>query len=207
MDLKPFEEELGATPISQLMSQPPESAPPQQPMGGGGGGVGMMDGADPRGPVPPPLDPQGPPPMSMGHDDPSSQLQFTPQQIEQLQQLPPQQPQGMQGGHYNHYDQAPKAEEIPRPYFPEPMDTSKNKKGWFNKMFSKLPGGNNCKPSNKMGEFILVVCIFILLNSKFIYRELAKLPGMGNIDPSLLALVVNSVIAGLIFVIVKSCLL
>ena len=196
MDLKPFEEELGATPISQLMSNPPppppQEAPPQPPMGG-----------DPRGP-PPPMPQMDQ--LAMGHQEaPPHQLSH--EQMEHLQQLPPHQASGMPSGQYNHYDQAPKVDEIPRPHYPEPPPTKK-KGGFLGGMFSKMgiSTDSNCK-NNKVGEFILVVCIFILLNSKFVYRELSKLPGMGNIDPSLLALIVNSILAGIVFIIVKSFLL
>ena len=46
---------------------------------------------------------------------------------------------------------------------------------------------------------ILVSLIFVLLNSKMIWKQLIKLPMMGTVDPSILALIVNAILAGIIF--------
>ena len=45
----------------------------------------------------------------------------------------------------------------------------------------------------------LVSLIFVLLNSKMIWKQLIKLPMMGTVDPSILALIVNAILAGIIF--------
>jgi hypothetical protein len=78
---------------------------------------------------------------------------------------------------------------------------------------------NNSVPDNiKTGRFgksfnfsnkntknaILVVLIFILLNSRMIWRAISRLPMMGSIEPSILALVVNSIIAGIVFYILST---
>lgn len=46
---------------------------------------------------------------------------------------------------------------------------------------------------------ILVVLIFILLNSKIVWTQIARLPFMGSVEPSLVALIVNSILAGVVF--------
>ena len=51
---------------------------------------------------------------------------------------------------------------------------------------------------------ILVIVIFILLNSKMIWSQIQKFPMMGSMDPSMLALLVNSVIAGMSFYVISS---
>lgn len=51
---------------------------------------------------------------------------------------------------------------------------------------------------------IIVIVIFILLNSKIIWRTISRLPMMGSVEPSILALVVNSILAGIVFYILSS---
>jgi hypothetical protein len=46
---------------------------------------------------------------------------------------------------------------------------------------------------------VLVVLIFIILNSKIVWRQIQRLPFMGNMDPSIVALIVNSILAGVVF--------
>ena len=46
---------------------------------------------------------------------------------------------------------------------------------------------------------IIVFVLFILLNSRIIWRALSRMPMMGTVEPSILALVVNSLIAGIVF--------
>jgi hypothetical protein len=181
-DLKPFEEEIGATPIQQLIDSAPQLSqqqPPPQSM--------MMEG----------------PPQQMQHQPSQQQMMMEghPQQMmmEGPPQLSHQQPPPMQQGHYNPYDQSPQPQEIPQPHFPEPK---KKKVSWK----SKMDVFTNCK-SSSFKELILIVCIFVLLNSKIVYRELSKLPMMGTMDPSLLALLLNSVLAGIVFIIIKSVLI
>ena len=49
---------------------------------------------------------------------------------------------------------------------------------------------------------ILVCLLFILLNSKMVWRQIIKLPLMGSVEPSIIALLVNSILSGLIFYII-----
>jgi hypothetical protein len=51
---------------------------------------------------------------------------------------------------------------------------------------------------------VIVIVIFILLNSKMIWRALSKMPMMGTLEPSILALIVNSILAGIVFYIISS---
>ena len=51
---------------------------------------------------------------------------------------------------------------------------------------------------------LIVVVIFILLNSKMIWRALSKVPMMGTVEPSILALLVNSLLAGIVFYIIST---
>jgi len=58
--------------------------------------------------------------------------------------------------------------------------------------------------NKNMKNSLLVVVIFIVLNSKMIWRIISKMPMMGTVEPSILALIVNSIIAGLAFYLLSS---
>ena len=51
---------------------------------------------------------------------------------------------------------------------------------------------------------LIVVVIFILLNSRMIWKVISKMPMMGSVEPSILALIVNSIIAGIVFYIIST---
>ena len=53
----------------------------------------------------------------------------------------------------------------------------------------------------------LVVMIFFILNSKMVWKEIVKIPFMGQVEPSIIALVVNAIIAGVIYYIVTNYLM
>jgi hypothetical protein len=55
-----------------------------------------------------------------------------------------------------------------------------------------------------MKNSLLVVVIFIVLNSKMIWKIISKMPMMGTVEPSILALIVNSIIAGIAFYLLSS---
>jgi membrane glycosyltransferase len=58
--------------------------------------------------------------------------------------------------------------------------------------------------SNPVGKStLLVIIIFILLNSRIAWRAISRIPMMGSIEPSILALIVNSLIAGIAFYILS----
>ena len=51
---------------------------------------------------------------------------------------------------------------------------------------------------------LIVTCIFVLLNSKIIWKQIIQFPFMGGVEPSILALLINSVLAGIIFYVVSN---
>ena len=53
--------------------------------------------------------------------------------------------------------------------------------------------------SNSMKSAIVVVLIFLMLNSKIVWSQISRLPFMGSVEPSLIALIINSILAGVIF--------
>ena len=53
--------------------------------------------------------------------------------------------------------------------------------------------------SNSMKSAIVVVLIFLMLNSKIVWSQISRLPFMGAVEPSLIALIINSILAGVIF--------
>jgi hypothetical protein len=59
--------------------------------------------------------------------------------------------------------------------------------------------GNGPLNTSVLKTSVLVSLIFVLLNSKMVWKQLIKLPMMGTVDPSILALIVNAILAGIIF--------
>jgi len=51
---------------------------------------------------------------------------------------------------------------------------------------------------------LLVTLIFVLLNSKMIWKQIIQFPMMGSVDPSIVALIVNSIIAGMVFYLISN---
>jgi hypothetical protein len=60
--------------------------------------------------------------------------------------------------------------------------------------------------TDKMKYAIIVSIIFLALNSKIIWNQIIKLPFMGGIEPSIIALIVNSILAGVIFYMLSNVL-
>jgi len=46
---------------------------------------------------------------------------------------------------------------------------------------------------------LLVVIIFLMFNSKIIWKQITRFPMMGEFDPSIIALIVNALLAGIVF--------
>ena len=46
---------------------------------------------------------------------------------------------------------------------------------------------------------LLVVIIFLMFNSKIIWKQITRFPMMGEFDPSIVALIVNALLAGIVF--------
>ena len=59
--------------------------------------------------------------------------------------------------------------------------------------------GFNIKEEDKLKYSIYVCLIFIILNSKIVWKQIIKLPLMGSIEPSIIALILNSLLAGVFF--------
>ena len=57
---------------------------------------------------------------------------------------------------------------------------------------------------SKFKKSVLVAIIFVILNSRIIWTQITKLPFMGGLEPSILALIVNSILSGLVFYIISS---
>ena len=126
------------------------------------------------------------------------QPQFEPQQVYTRQQGPPQQQMPPQMGQQMPPQQqmSPQqqmqmaqqmGQQMPRPYqgiIKKPMLENSNTK-----------------------SAILVVLIFLLLNSKIVWKQIINLPMMGSMEPSMVALIFNSLLAGIIFYIIINYLM
>lgn len=51
---------------------------------------------------------------------------------------------------------------------------------------------------------LLVAVIFLLLNSKIIWSQIMKIPFMGSMEPSVVALITNAILAGIVFYIISN---
>jgi hypothetical protein len=58
--------------------------------------------------------------------------------------------------------------------------------------------------NEKVKPSLVVVCIFLLLNSKMIWKQIIKLPLMGHVEPSIVALIVNAILAGIVFYVITN---
>ena len=53
--------------------------------------------------------------------------------------------------------------------------------------------------SLKFKYAVIVTVVFLLLNSKIVWSQIIKLPFMGTMEPSIIALIINSILAGIVF--------
>jgi len=140
------------------------------------------------------------------------QQQQYPQQIipqQQTQNIPqqiiPQQQYSQQNIPQQQYPQQQQQQSIPE-NIPQIIPAPEKKSSF---KINKSNTTSSSTTKSFFGEFIendkafklsaLVIFIFILLNHKIIWSQIQKLPFMGSIEPSILALIVNSILAGLIF--------
>ena len=117
---------------------------------------------------------------------PQQQMQMDPQQQQQMQMQRQQQmqQQQMQMGPPQQ-QQMQMQQQVP--IVPMPVISKKSSFG-------------NVDTNSKYFKYsLLVVLIFIILNSKIIWKQISRLPFMGQVEPSILALIVNSILAGIIF--------
>ena len=50
---------------------------------------------------------------------------------------------------------------------------------------------------------IAVIVIFVILNSKIVWTQFSRLPFLNSVDPSIIALIINSILAGVVFYIIS----
>ena len=112
--------------------------------------------------------------------------QQMPPQMQQQQQMPPQQ---MPVQMNESYGQA---------RMPSPILKRKSKFASFDNA-----GGN----TENMKYALVVSLIFVILNSKIIWKQIMKLPFMGSVEPSIVALLVNSILAGVVYYIISTFVL
>ena len=133
-----------------------------------------------------------PPPQQMQQSPPPN---YGPPPPQQMQQGPPPSyappPQQMQQGPPPGY--ARPISPQPPPPRPRGEQVVIPEKSSFKSKFSGSSGTNNA---------ILVAVLFLILNSKIVWRQLMKLPFMGAVEPSMIALIVNSILAGIVFFII-----
>ena len=124
------------------------------------------------------------------------QQQMSPQQ----QQMPPQQqqmPQQMQ-------QQMPR--QMPRQMPQQMPQQTYNENVMVNKSIPNTikMGRFNLSDVTSRKNAIIVIIIFVLLNSRIAWRAISRIPMMGSVEPSILALVVNSVLAGIVFYVLST---
>ena len=140
----------------------------------------------PEMPPPPPPQMQSPPQVDPRED--MMQQQMLQQQMMQ-QQMMQQQPQGYQ-------EQQPRQPSMGGP------------RGILKKSaFAGKSTFSGAFDSPTLKYTLLVIVIFMLLNSKFIWKQIMHFPLMGSAEPSVVALIVNSVIAGMAFYLISSFLI
>ena len=151
---------------------------------------------------------QMPNPQQMQSQEMAYQQQMAQQQMMQ-QQMAQQQ---MGGGHPQMRQQVPGQPQMIPPQVanppkvgPEPTGPDAVKSN-FAKIKSKF-GADSSKSENNLKYSLIVALIFVLLNSKFIWKQIMKLPFMGTVEPSIVALIINSILAGVIFYIISTFLL
>lgn len=135
---------------------------------------------------------RGPPPGNQ----PDAPMQMPQQQFQQgppqFQQPPPQ------------FQQPPPQYQQQQPHqieIPQEIQIPSKSKPILKKSSFTLPGSGN--GSGNMKTAMLVVVIFFMFNSKIFWRQITRLPMMGGFEPSIIALIVNSLLAGIVFYILS----
>ena len=123
--------------------------------------------------------------------------QYEAQQMQQQRQFI-QQNQMMQSNQINQQENKKKEEvtKIEKKEDPEIV------KGTFDFGISKSFFGKKLKGNTNLKLAIIVTLLFIILNSRIIWTQLQKLPFMGTLEPSIFALLINSILSGIIFYII-----
>jgi hypothetical protein len=124
---------------------------------------------------------RNPPPVNQQQQPQMSQQEYQARQQQYQQQQQQQQPQ---------------QERFPQPQETYPKGILKTKSAF----------GNISMDSQNFKNSLLVVIIFLLLNSKIIWKQIIQLPMMGSVDPSIVALIVNSILAGIVYYFISNYL-
>jgi hypothetical protein len=156
---------------------------------------------------PPPLQQQ--PQQQMGQINPQ---QMTPEQQAAYQQMAYKQQQ-QQLAYQQQQQQQINRQSIPPQVVGGELDEPMNKVNRPIEVKSKPPTGskskfgNSSEDNSNFKETLIVVLLFVVLNSKLVWKQLMKLPFMGSVEPSIIALIVNSLLAGIVYFIIKKFLL
>ena len=124
--------------------------------------------------------------------------QYEAQQMQQQMQQQRQQ-QMMQGGNQGNQQENKRKEEITKI---EKKEEPEIVKGTFDFGIPKSFFGKKLKGNTNLKLAIIVTLLFIILNSRIIWTQLQKLPFMGTLEPSIFALLINSLLSGIIFYII-----
>ena len=142
---------------------------------------------------PPPQQQMQPPQMKQEQQMGQMQMQQppSPQEQQMMMQMQQEQQMMMQQQQMQQQQRQPAMQQQP-----QPMQFS----GKFKESFGSI--------DSKTAKYsILVILIFLILNSKIIWKQIMKIPMMGSTEPSIIALIVNSILAGIIFYIVTKMLI
>jgi len=131
---------------------------------------------------PPPQ--QGPPQQGPPQQPPQQRMMGPPPQ--QRMGPPPGQPPMME-------EMDPATLQMPKPNF--------KRSGGGKSTFGM---GNFSFNISEIKNALLVFLIFFVLNSKMVWKQIIKLPFMGSVEPSMIALVVNSILAGILFYVISN---
>ena len=141
--------------------------------------------------------------MMMDQPPTFQQQRQIPQQMPQQMQMPQQIPQQMQ--------MPPQPDQIPRQspeeMFNQGIRVSEKARGNVVEIPPKKTESKSAFGFTDSSTFkyaLLVSVIFIVLNSKIVWRQLIKLPFMGTVEPSMIALIVNSILAGIAYFVIAN---
>jgi hypothetical protein len=143
--------------------------------------------------------------LSSGDEDevggtPISKARRTPPPPQPQQMVSPsQQSNGMKFENPNVFTEndTPRKYELEQEQFIRGMRFNNNNNNSITNRFKKETFTS--KINIHMKYSIIVAILFIILNSKIIWTQISKLPMMGAFEPSILALIFNSVLSGILF--------
>jgi hypothetical protein len=125
------------------------------------------------------------------------------------QQNPQQQMQQQQMQQQQMQQQMQQQQQMPQQQMPRqmPQQQQRGSQSSFNIVNNSVPSaiknGRFNLSNSTFKNAVLVAIIFILLNSRIVWRAISRIPMMGSIEPSILALVVNSILSAVVFYILS----